>query len=179
MRKLHRPTRAGLAGALLAGVVVALGAAGVAHAEADMGMPPTKGTVKPMADSHWVTGIAVSTAPNGDKVATLTDPFPVGDCTLDRGTTVTIKAPNEAGDTSINVHGQVKTSHPQVGWYDQWHSTFVFRSTRGTELLRSNELNGPEMRTANRWYGVDAWQSVRIAPDLYDLVTKVDWKGEC
>jgi hypothetical protein len=181
MRKLHGRTRAGLVGALLAGLVVALGASGVAHAadEPDMGVPPTKPTIQPMADSHTVTGIAVRLQPNGDKVATLTDPFPVGDCTLDRGTSVTIKAPNAAGDTSITVRGQVKSSHPQVAWYDQWHSRFTFRSARGSEVLKSGTLNGPEMRTANRWYPVNAWQSVRIAPDFYDLVVQTDWFGEC
>jgi hypothetical protein len=176
MPKLPGLTRIGLVAALSSGLLGAVVTGGTAYAAPGSS---SNIVVKPMADSHNISGIAVVAQPNGDKVATLTDPFVVGDCELARGTTVTLRNPSDNGDSSVVVRGQVKSSHPQTAWYDQWHSNFTFRSGRGTQLVTAGSLDGPEMRTGGAWYGVDAGAYVKIAPDLFDLVTKVDWSGEC
>jgi hypothetical protein len=173
MRKFAS-TRTALAAAIAAGAFVALGFAGPAHAAGNSG----QSTIRPMADSHTLPSVAVTVDGGGNRVSTLVDPFAVGDCLLDRGTTVTVRPPS-GNFASVSIHGQVLTKHHQVAWYDQWHAKFTYWSRRGTKLAETSTMDSPQMRTDWKWYPFNAETAVFMPGDFYDLATNVDWWGEC
>jgi hypothetical protein len=164
-------TRTAVAAAVVAGSIAALAFAGPAQAS-------TGSTARTAADSHTLPSVAVTVDAQGNRVSTLTDPFTVGDCVLDRGTTVTVRPPS-GNYASVTIHGQVLTKHHQVAWYDQWHAKFTYWSRRGTKLAQTPTINGPEMRTDSKWYPIDGEVAVYMPADFFDLATNVDWAGEC
>jgi hypothetical protein len=129
-----------------------------------------------MADKHTQPDIPV-TREGDNVVSVLVNPFEVGDCQMNPQARVTLTPPDDAGNTTVIWDAEVFTRHTNNR--DIWFQSFDFKTRRGTSVLSVVNLPGPEMRTVNEVHPVHEGRPVVVDPDLFDVITKVDWTGEC
>jgi hypothetical protein len=131
-----------------------------------------------MADKHTEPDIPV-TREGGNVVSVLVNPFEVGDCQMNAQARVTLTPPDDAGNTTVTWDADVFTRH--TNHVDVWHQSFGFKTRRGTTVLSVENLDGPPLRHGHENEVQHAHQdrSVVVDPDLFDLIAKVDWTGEC
>lgn len=125
---------------------------------------------------NYVTTGVTRDADGAVLVSTLTSSFLAGDCFQERDARVELVRPDGAGGSQIRWVALVGTFHTNHA--DIWHVTWTFKTAFGTPVGTIGPLNGPSMLNFAT-YNVDQPKDVWFDPQLWPLVTQVEWKGEC
>jgi hypothetical protein len=134
------------------------------------------GTASAARTPNYVTTGVTQDANGVVLVSTLADSFDAGDCFQNPGARVELVRPDGAGGSLIRWVALVGTFHTNHA--DIWHVTWTFKTAFGTPVGTIGPLNGPSMINFAT-YNVDQPKVVWFDPQLWPLVTQVEWKGEC
>jgi hypothetical protein len=146
-----------------------------------------------MADSKLELGIPVIRDADDKLACTLVNPFQVGDCQMNAGARVEITAPDAAGASVVSWEADVLTGRSQLAFDERWHQAFNFKTNGGTPVLsvgperfgnngsaaHISRFASPRLDAANRVKHVSVRVPVLLDPNLFDLITQVDWEAEC
>jgi len=117
--------------------------------------------------------------PNGipAMVASVTGPLFVGDCEMRNARVELTKADAAGRSVVIWTSDELRTHHTSN--YDVWWQSFRFKTAFGTVVGGMAPLPGPKMYDAHEPYSVEQKTSIAIDPEIWPLIKRVEWTGEC
>jgi hypothetical protein len=102
-------------------------------------------------------------------------PWQVGDCVLS-GHTWTYR-PDAGGRAQFGFNYSVYTNHTRN--YDVWHARFRFKTSFGSTVLEVGPFDLGKMYNGAAPIEDIIARDVVLDPRLFDLISDVEWVGEC
>jgi hypothetical protein len=100
-----------------------------------------------------------------------------GDC-QESNAYVTLSPPDRWGNVTVAWGSGVLLTH-HTNHADVWHQSFRFRTLYNTTVLAIGGFDGPQMPKINTEYSNYVFKYATLDPQLWPLITEVDWIGDC
>lgn len=146
--------------AVTAGTAAVVGTPGVASASAHV--------VSPVIVGHETFDVRMYSAID----------LAAGDCTLNRGSAVTVSQPDSSG-FAVLTWGGIGSSRDPSSSGDIWHLKVVLRDGQGRTILTSATMDSVRMKNANQNYGWTRTQVVRLPAGGYDAAASGVFDSSC
>jgi hypothetical protein len=157
-----------------------VGAVGVAVVALLALVAPSAAQAAPVAQPSFTGNditLAVTHSSNGDLVATLPEPWNVGDCQQLQGGTLTLRS---TGPTSSVVQWRAFLLTRHTSSRDIWFEDATYFTAAGSQVANTvNRMQGPDMMVGPIYPTPTSLVSVASATSLLPLVTSVHLHAVC